>query len=536
MGHLVEYLSGNVPGGFGLYLFLVIVIFLVLFSISRRNELFTGRHFKIWFTVIWALLTLGYAALWFKSPPAAAFSRYGVFVVAAQPQDEWQALYWRDELSRQVQPATDGTTYQFFQRWFSHGGLRGSLLADTTAMNLATRLPVEKLVWGVVENGALRLQALEMPAKKLKSEKIFTLSGDNPEQDLAGMTRWMADFLPVLPVRRSVSLADRDLVLGRQLFYEGRYRESLAHLEAAAAINPENKDVQRWQAFAQVRLAREARAKQPKRNPFDARKKPWQQTLDRVRGDLVKVVQSDLANDAEDPFTLCMVAEAFMLEEYYQDGEEFLKLGFSVNPFSLEVLWGLSLLHETRLKDMPVTTHEALYRRILALCPFDRKALEVHSQNLLSEVAIDNLPGQEAASLLNRAQVLTPGQGRVWHLKGIYQNAVFQYREAVASLEKAAALEPADALVQFDLGISLFKLKDPDGAQKAFEKAVSLDNYLDAHLYLGVIFQERGQYEKALERFRYRVAHKTDEDDYYAQQAMKGIRECLDALKIPIPQ
>ena len=65
---------------------------------------------------------------------------------------------------------------------------------------------------------------------------------------------------------------------------------------------------------------------------------------------------------------------------------------------------------------------------------------------------------------------------------------------------------------------------------------MSLDNYLDAHLYLGVIFQERGQYEKALERFRYRVAHKTDEDDYYAQQAMKGIRECLDALKIPIPQ
>ena len=41
--------------------------------------------------------------------------------------------------------------------------------------------------------------------------------------------------------------------------------------------------------------------------------------------------------------------------------------------------------------------------------------------------------------------------------------------------------------------------------------------------------------KKALEQFRYRVAHKKGENDYYANEAMIGIRQCLAALKIPIP-
>ena len=39
MTDILNYLSGNVPGGIGLYACLVIVIFLVLFGISRRNDL-----------------------------------------------------------------------------------------------------------------------------------------------------------------------------------------------------------------------------------------------------------------------------------------------------------------------------------------------------------------------------------------------------------------------------------------------------------------------------------------------------------------
>ena len=60
--------------------------------------------------------------------------------------------------------------------------------------------------------------------------------------------------------------------------------------------------------------------------------------------------------------------------------------------------------------------------------------------------------------------------------------------------------------------------------------AIQYDNYLDAYLYLGSILKDEGNYRAALEKFRYRVAHKQGEDDFYAYQAMKGIQECLEAL------
>ena len=103
-------------------------------------------------------------------------------------------------------------------------------------------------------------------------------------------------------------------------------------------------------------------------------------------------------------------------------------------------------------------------------------------------------------------------------------------KQALESYFKADSLAPKNGLVQYNIGIVYYELKNLSLAEDYMKKAIDYQNYLNAYLYLGTILKEQGKYEEALEKFRYRVKHKTGDDDYYAQQAMKGIQECLAAL------
>ncbi|MFQ5584708.1 MAG: tetratricopeptide repeat protein, partial [Calditrichia bacterium] len=93
-----------------------------------------------------------------------------------------------------------------------------------------------------------------------------------------------------------------------------------------------------------------------------------------------------------------------------------------------------------------------------------------------------------------------------------------------------------NSLVQYNLGVIHYMDKNIRAAEKFFRRAIEIDDYLDAHLYLGAIYMERGDYETALKEFRYRVAHKKGDDDPYALEAMKGIRKCLEELNLMPPR
>ena len=201
MQHFYHYLSGNVVGGIGLYLFLVIIIFLVLFSISRRNDLFTPRHFRIWFVAIWGILTLGYAALWLRNPPPAAFDRYSTLITANRPADQWLALYLRDVLDGQIASHGDGTTYFFRQRWHYRGGVDPDSDGGADAMRVARKLPL---------NRVLALQTVGFP-------NLFFVTGPGSPSVLSNMinsieqhVEWIADCLQAMDERGAAAKGMRN--------------------------------------------------------------------------------------------------------------------------------------------------------------------------------------------------------------------------------------------------------------------------------------------------------------------------------------
>jgi tetratricopeptide (TPR) repeat protein len=540
MKNILDFLSGNVPGGIGLYALVVVVIFLVLYAISRRNELFTPRHFKVWFAIVWLALTMIYAWWWKSDPPPHVLSRYSTLIFVSGESDLWPAYYFRDEISNHLRPYQSATKYLYLQRWNYLAGADCAESSRGLCQDIIEKLPVDEIILGEIGQDGEK-QVISLSIKDVRSGETEALG--RIKFSSAALAEALPQLFSQLDRRFSlrgkgkpVSLGDKNFVLAKDAFYRGEYQSSLDLCRRALQQHPDHPEILKWYYYNRIRLARESRLKEKKTNPYDSRKSVWQLMAVEARAYLVNLFKTYYDRDIDDTMLSNMIAESFILEELYADAEEFLKIAYFENPFNIEVLENLALLHDSRYKDLPFRNDEEILSRILVICPLHADALSAYVEKLLANVPVNSVPSVKIKERIDRALALNPNSTTAWILKGQYNLMTFNYPEAIRDFLKADSLEPNKAVVQYNLGVVYYKLKDYDTAKRYFQNAIQISGYLDAHLYLGAIYKERGEYEKALEEFRYRVAHKLGDDDYYALQAMKGIRECLEALNIPVPQ
>ena len=535
---MYDFLSGNVPGGLGLYVLLVLVLFLALHSASRSNELFTPRLFRRWFGAIWAVITGGYLLLWFGNPPPAVYSRYSTMFSVEQPGDAWLAYYFRDEVSRQLKPGTSATHYFFPERWNDRAGIDCVQDDEARCDTLARSIPLNQVLRGRLlhedEQIVLVLSLMEFPAGHTRAERSFEISPGNPQQNLPDIIRWVGDHFPLREQPQRPEPARKAFVLARNAFYRSDYAESLRLLQPLLQDEPATEAYRKWYFYNRIRQAAARKAEQPA-DPHRVTKTEWQLTLDEARKFLLGLAKTNFEQDALDPLLNNMIAESFIIDEYFDDAEEFLRIAFGEDPYSMEVLENMTLLHESRYHGLPFKDKMSLYQRILNICPLNERILEEYVDKLLLNVQVTDAQSKEIQERIHRLLAIHPASVTALSLLGKFHSLNFDYDQALEAFRKADSLQPGRAQTQYNLGVTYYQLKDLDRAEQYFQNAVKLDDYLEAHLYLGAIYKERGEYEKALAQFRYRVARKQGDDDYYAVQAMKGIRECLEALNIEIP-
>lgn len=90
----------------------------------------------------------------------------------------------------------------------------------------------------------------------------------------------------------------------------------------------------------------------------------------------------------------------------------------------------------------------------------------------------------------------------------------------------AYAAEPAnDAKLQYNEGVSLYKLGEYDRSMTAFRKAIELDpNYIDAYYNLGTILEYLQQYDQALTIFKQIIVRKPDDYESVYKAASLSMR------------
>ncbi len=535
----IRYLSGNVPGGIYLYLIVLVAEAFILLFLYRASELFTRRHLVRWSLIGFAVTTLGYAFLWLEHPPPRIVQRYGVVVDAGEPELLPLSLALNQVLSEAVASHRGGGDYFFRPWWFHLAGLSCDSLMNPDCWRAVRRMPVHRLVYLHLEkqpNGVrVVLQQKRFPSEKVIEKTYIPVSGKSLAEVWQAVQPTLASMLPLVHKMPQTLRLSEAFFRGRHLFFTRHYRWSRAVFDDLRRRWPQEPLYQQWYYYAQIRLA--ARLRQNALRAHGTQTTGSQDTSTWLR--MLRQAQAALLNMARQDTSLAlanvrlnlMIGEAFLIEEKFDQAEAFLKQAYALDPYNVEVLEDLVLLHPSRYQDLGFADRNALYEYLLTVCPLDEDALIDYGDQKLIFGPHQGSRSLRARDFLQHYLAMVPGSARAWNLMGKYYYLTLNRSKALEAFLRADSLDPGNPVIKFNIGATYFHQNRLEEAERNFRQAIALGDYLDAHLYLGEIYRRRGDCNRALVEYRYRVAHKVGDDDYYALQAMKGIRMCLEAQK-----
>jgi tetratricopeptide (TPR) repeat protein len=536
MIEIIEFLSGKVPGGITLYLFLVVVTFLVLYYLYRYSELISKFHFVGWLLGCWILFSVIYIYVWTKYPPPELLKRYSLFISTEKKDDRWLAYFFRDELSYSLRSFHGKSNILYLQHW---NYLANSDFTGIDSEELARRLDLNQVLLGKVYSDknsySLKLQLLDISRNQVLNEFSTLFSSENPGQILSKVIKWLENIFPVKQNYQFSGIVDKRFYLARDAFFIGNYKDGERLFNELLESHPGNTEMMKWGAFNSIRLAGSQRKLQQNKNPFDNKKMPWEIKLAKARKILKEIIREDVEGETGDYFISNMLGESYLFEENFNDAATFFLNAYVENPFNIITLENISHLHQSRFAEYGFKDIYQIYERIIGICPLYEEVLIKYCKRLLQKGPVHGVPTEQARKLIEDFLSINSNSVTAWILLSEYYRSILQVDNAIQSLNKAKALQPDNSIVLYNLGVNYFLDKKLEDAELFFLKAVEVDDYLDAYLYLGAIYMERGHYKKALEKFRHRVANKTGDDDKYAFEAMKGIRECLKKLNMETP-
>jgi len=521
-----------------LYILLIFVTFLILYFMKRVNELFLHKHLVRWFLISIIFYSVIYGLLWFNNPPPQVYKRYGISISAESTRDIWLGRYLTDVLQKNLEPFLSETEYLFPEAWVFRITPTDSALSWKFKQHLYTELPVHRALTGQVTRKAkkfiIRLALVDFSEKKTVKIAEGNFNTYNIQEFVQWVRKEFGNDLPFIAAKTTKSYQQPDSLLEqiKILYYQGLYEEAMNTLKQANKSTIPNPDYVTWQQFVDIKLAgRESRINTIQ-NPYSVTASDWQVTLENARNQL----QGLLRLGQESAEIEIMVAESYLWEEDFVGAEIFLKKAYIENPFNIDVLFNLSFIHPSRYREFGMADRQSIYLKILDLCPIEESVLIQWSDAILLGNPSYSAPPKHARTLTQRYLSLNPHSYRGWLMLGkIYAQALDRSRALEAFLS-ADSISPRNGLVCYNIGALYYEWHQPERAEEYIIKAIEYDNYLDAYLYLGAILKDQGKYQEALEKFRYRVANKQGEDDFYAYQAMKGIQQCLEALENKSPK
>lgn len=533
MGNVIEYLSGNVPGGLPLYFLLLIVTFLIIFFMYRVNELFTRKHLIRWSIIAFLVYTVLYIILWFHNPPHQYYKRYHVAILQSDTRGNWLGEYLTDLITDNVKFFRSGNEYLFPYYWLYRINPADSVLHPAFCDRIYRYLPMHTVLDGSAqwkENAFhVKLQLIQYPGKHVVQQAEGDFSLDRPDKFLKWIKENFGNRIPfqekeyLQPFRQS----DRVFTIARRLFFQRRYEQSQEVLKKIIRKKAPDPEYRKWYDYNTIRLAGKKRLHHPPKNPYSTKVPIWQKKLRQARSDLLDILKSD----PDDLLSKVMVAESYIWEEDFNSAEIFLKQAFVENPFDIDVLLNFTFLHPSRYQQFGFKNRREIYQQILTYCPLEESVLLKWSELIVRGDPAYTPPPHFAKDFVQRYLNMNPYSPSVWLMLGQLIAKQGDRPGALKCFLKADSLQPNDGLILYNIGVLYYEWEKLDKARTYFLKSIEASDYLDSHLYLGSIYKQEGNCEAALKEFRYRVIHKTGDDDFYAYQAMKGIRECLKILE-----
>ncbi len=514
MTHLIELLSGSIPGGVILLALALLFANLTIYFLKSSGLLIKRIREK--YILVNTFFILVYALIWHFTLPERPPKR--IIILPTQSDSTFslnaQALVLADYLEQN--PDRVQTKY-IVHRW---EWLYRTLGTDSVNIfhaweRLAHNLKPVFLIKSKRDGGAVLLSVYQAGGAKPALKK-FPLEGfpENTLKFIQSKLNLFTGPAPTLPDERL------DVLSGKLAVSAHRFLKAVKLLE---------KDTS---AVAKVVMASAWVGK------------GLGVKIDRIKRQYVKIVNPDFVKAKKILHALVkerrnIAGIAFLLgrmairDEQFNDAEVFLKKALVDDPKNARTYYLLSYLLNERLIELGFKNRMEIMERAILFDPgYTDAVYDLANTYFSSGTGLEKGSGTLAArKTLMRFLKLQHNDPKILSMLATIDMKIKKYDDARKIFRALNKRYPNDSNGYYNLGILSFAQQKYDSALVYFEKAIKLDGNRDALLYAGLTEERLGNYKMALKYYRKRVHISTSEDDKYAREAMKGIRHVLRTMK-----
>ncbi len=512
MEHIIDFLSGGVPGGI-LVLLLLLLIINLAFSFLKSSKLFTKEQSKKNRRTYSLALLLVYLGIWFATQPPKPQIRIIVMPAISSNtpfQADAQAFEFA-ELFRRAAPEILKPKY-LLHRW---NWLYETINADSVSFFTQWKRTAKALHPGIVIQPYLQEKGLSCSVVSDGDSLYFSASNSQ------GLLR---------KINQNSGLFKKNSIFPEVHFKYLPLRLLLLQKKYDTVIQSATAD----SSFELMQLIAEAYVHKGLLRPIDREKAKYMKIenpdFQEARTYYSKIIRSG----ADTPETAYWLGRMAIYDQTYSQAEIFLKKAFVEDPSNARILLQLSYLHPDRLKEFGYKSRIDILKRAVYLDPGFRESVFQLAQEYYSSGT-----GTSAGTGTNRARQtieaflkINQDDLNILSLLASIELKLGYYDKAFQIYSKIAVRAPDDSNSWYNLGVVYFMKKEYQDALQNFLKAISIDQNRDAYLYAGITYRMLGENDKALHYYRERIRRKSGDDDKWAKEAMKGIRKILSDTTI----
>jgi len=241
-------------------------------------------------------------------------------------------------------------------------------------------------------------------------------------------------------------------------------------------------------------------------------------TVGRLRA--LRVCENTIRHHQADAAAYRWLGAYYLAEKQWAQAGRHLRKAVALDPDDAEALSLYAYLNASRFKEIGLQDDEEMLRHVLQLNPCDESARLRLAEWYFSR------NDQKAAEREARA-LLTIHPRSIDGLMFLGKLAATDrdFIRLAEIYDAIFAIDPHNPDAYYNLGIYYYQSEDLDNAEKLFNRAVRLSNHTDSHLYLGQIYERRGEIDKAIQEYRLRIRHKKGLEDRFADVARARLFE-----------